>query len=613
MIICKSLLCYSDCAVQTLRAVRCGIPHHSAVLPREIPIHKRVKSSLYLSINFYSRFSRLNLSRLFSGFSLIGLFFIYGCATPVAPTGGPPDRTPPEIIGTTPEVGTTNFTGDEVRFDFSKFPDRASVRSNVTIEPSLGIQFDVSFSRKTAIVEFEEQLPENTTIIVVMGSDVSDTKNNNMNSSFSLAFSTGPVIDDGNVVARLRDADRGSVDAGERVFLFREPIDFTESANYVAQSDTSGAVDFSYLREGQYSAIWVDDINRDRGWNPERERAQPFHVESFFVEQEGEVDLGTIYIHRPDTTSPRLEGVGLLSNKQMRLRNTEEVFWDEESVFTVVDSLGESYTEAYPLYKDRNDPNIVFAQAEDPLVEENQFNVLQSGFRDRAGNPLRVVTDPFPGSAEPDTLTLRYQSDNTEGGLFPEQPLEINYSKFIDDDAVVDSLIVFEGETVIEDYEFVDVRRNKLMVFPDGDWAGGPRYRFGVWDPEFMERRTIEPEIWQQSELGSIEFNPADEDTTTPIRLTLTGEFNRMEIDTVFTGSIEISNLAPVSYHAKIFRDQSGNGRWDTGTIDPFSPPEPYFLRRDIPVREGFTSDVSVEFSGMPEETKELETIEPEN
>lgn len=535
-------------------------------------------------------------------------FWFGSCATPIAPSGGPPDTTPIEIESTSPEVGTTNFSGDEVRFNFSKFPDRSSVRQNVTIEPNIGIQYEVSFSRRTAIVEFTQDLPENTTILVKLGSDVSDTRRNNMGSSFDLAFSTGPVIDEGRIIARLRDADRGSVNAGERVFLYREPIDFSEQANYVAQSDTSGQIEFSYLREGTYSAIWVDDINRDRRWNSERERAQPFHNDTVEVIQGVEKDLGTIYIQRPDTLSPRLNGVGLLSEVRLRLRLSEEVVWRDDAELSIVDSLDNFYTSAYPLYKSVSEPTVLFAQSEAPLEENQQFNVRQSGFTDKAGNSMLIETDLFPGSSEPDTTQLRIISDNADGGLFPDEAFEIIYSKFIDDDAVTDSLIVFEGETLRAGYEFVEVDRNRLRILPDEEWQAGVRYQFGVWDPDFVERRTLQPEIWQRNQLGSIEFIPSDSDTIKQNRLKLTDENNKVDVDTVYTGSIVISNLPPVSYTAKIFRIGDDGNQWNPGSIVPFRAPDPYFLRREIPVREGFTSEVNVEFSGSP---SELQNIEP--
>ena len=526
---------------------------------------------------------------------------IGSCATPVAPTGGPPDNTPPEIVSTTPAVATTNFMGDEVRFKFSEFPDRNSVRENVTIEPNIGIQYEVDFRRKTAIIEFSDELPENTTILVKLGAEVADTRRNTLGGSFDLAFSTGPVIDEGRITARLRDADRGSVEAGERVFLFREPIDYTAQANYVAQSDTSGQIEFSYLREGTYSAIWVNDLNRDRRWNPEREGAQPFYSQSVDVVQKEERNLGTIYISSPDTVSPSLDGVGLLSEVRLRLRVSEELFWEDGAELSLVDSLGNDYATAYALYKDKTDPNILFSQSEQPLEESMLFSLEQTGFADEAGNPMLTDIDLFSGSAVTDTTRLRIVSDNAESGLFPEESFDIVYSKFINDSAVLDSLILFEGENAVAGYESAVVDRNRLRIFPPGDeWQSGVRYQFGVWDPDFMERRTLQPEIWQRNQLGSIDIIPADNDSTAETHLMLYDENNKVDIDTVFTGSVVIDDLPPVSYTAKIYRISEEGTAWNPGTIVPFQVPEPYFLRRDIPVREGFTSEVIVEFSGEP-------------
>ena len=545
-------------------------------------------------------------------YPLVLLFFMTlgGCATPISPSGGPPDRTPPDIIETFPEVGSTNFSGDEVRFEFSEFVDRNSVRQNVSIEPDIGIQYEVDFSRKTAIIEFQDELPENTTILVKLGSDVADTRRNTLGSSFDLAFSTGPVIDEGKISGRLRDADQSSVDAGERVFLYREPIDYTAPANYVAQSDTSGQIDFSYLREGTYSAIWVDDINRDRRWNPERERAQPFHSRTVDVIQGQQTNIGTIYIQRPDTVSPRLDGVGLLSDVRLRLRLSEEVVWDDGATFTILDSLNNEYTTAYPLYKDESDPNILFSQAEQPLEETQAFSIRQNGFADRVGNELRTTVDSFPGSSVSDTTQLRIIRDNADGGLFPDEPFIITYSTFIDDPAVIDSLIVFEGESASVGYDLAEVERNRLLIYPEDEWQAGVRYEFGIWDPDFVERRMLQPEIWQRNQLGNIDFIPSEDDTTTLNFLTLFDENRKVEIDTSFTGSIEITNLPPIQYTAQIYRDLNEGEAWDPGSVDPFRAPEPFFMRREIPVREGFTGEVSVEFSGAPADSISITPVD---
>ncbi|MEX0944193.1 MAG: Ig-like domain-containing protein, partial [Balneolaceae bacterium] len=153
------------------------------------------------------------------------LFILKSCATPMGPTGGEPDRSAPIVINTDPQQGSTNFSDREVSFTFDKYIDRNSFRQNVSIEPDLGIEFETSFRRKTATVRFASELPENTTVIVKVGTDVTDTNRNRLDSSYDLALSTGDVLDRGKITATAIDAETGRGESGQRIFLYREPFD----------------------------------------------------------------------------------------------------------------------------------------------------------------------------------------------------------------------------------------------------------------------------------------------------------------------------------------------------------------------------------------------------
>jgi hypothetical protein len=533
----------------------------------------------------------------------------------MGPTGGEPDRSGPVITGTSPQNGTTNFSGDEVRFDFNKFVDRNSFRQNVSIEPDLAIELDFSFRRKTAIVKFTNDLPENTTVVIKVGVDVTDTNRNKMGESYDLAISTGDVLDSGEVTAKILDANTGRGESGRRVFLYREPADFSSRANYVAQSDTSGTISFNYLSNGEYRAIWVEDLNRNRIWDPARESAQPFSENIFRVEQDSVRDLGTLYYSIPDTTAPVIEGVGLLSERRLRLRLSETVNWSNDSYFSVTDTLGNEQTRAFPLYLSETDQNVLFAQSDNALSEDNSYTLLPFGMSDNSGNELTIQVEPFSGSSEPDTTALRTVSHNSGSGLFPDEPLEITYSKFIDDDAVVDSLLVFEGDRMFDDWPSVETDRHILRINPVNDnWESGIRYEFRVWNPWESERERINPEFWQRNQLGGIELvieNSESEESSKRIRLR--DPDNSIAIDTTFTGNgpLLLDNLPPLEYIITIYEDLNENGRWNSGTVEPYSKPEPYLVRRNIPVREGFTSEVTLEFpaagttSGLERENDE--------
>lgn len=542
---------------------------------------------------------------------VVGLF-LYGCATPMAPTGGEPDRTGPQLVETSPVSGTVNFQGNEISFTFDKFIERNSFRQNISLEPDLGIELDVSFRRKTATVSFQSPLPENTTVALRVGGDVTDTNRNKMGNPVTVAISTGPELDDGIITATIIDALTGERTSGRRVFLYRDTADLSTRAIYTAETDTSGRVSFGFIGEGRYRAFWVNDVNRSRTWDREREPAQPFYVNYFEVGKKDSVHIGPLYVSAPDTIAPRLEGVGLLSERRLRLRFSEPVQTTNDSYFILADTLDNEITTAYPLYSSEEDPAILFAQSSDPLRESETYTLQVVGLQDEAGNNVRSDLSPFAGSSEPDTTRLITISHNTGSGLFPTDPVEVTYSKFIDDSAVLDSLRIIEGDRVMDDWEYAEIDRNILRIRPETTWSGGVQYQFRVWNPWEEERELIEPEIWQSNQLGSIELRIANADSTKLSYVTVRSNDESIRVDTTFTGSIEIDNLPPLTYSLTVFEDSNENGRWNIGTVDPYSAPEPYAVRRNIPVREGFTSEVDLEYPSESVSRQEQQAIEPD-
>ncbi|MEX2602159.1 MAG: Ig-like domain-containing protein [Balneolaceae bacterium] len=549
---------------------------------------------------------------LVCGLFLLLSGMVWSCATPRGPSGGEPDRTPPEITGTSPGNETVNFRGREIEFRFSKFMNRNSIQEALTIEPDLAVPYEIDWGRRSVTVRFEQELPENTTILLKLGTELQDFRNNNLSAPFDFALSTGPVIDDGTVIGRIIHAGSGERESGMRVYLYRDPVDFDSPANYVAQTDTGGVFRFSHLAEDSYTAIWMDDLNRNRIWEREREAVQPFRDSLFQLGREEVYDLGTIFVQRPDTTAPELRGVGLLTETRLRLRFNEEIYWEDDASITVLDTLGVPFTTAWPLYVPPEDLMVVLAQSDEPLPEDQRFTLEFEGMADSGGNSILSVVEPFAGSAQPDTVSLRIIGDNREPGLNPDQPLIVGYSRFIDDQNVTDSLRVVEGEEMNIGWPHAEIRRHRLYIYPDGEWLSGTSYQFLVWNPARQVLRPIEPRIWQRNQFGSIEITLADTNRTEPYRLRLFDEESNLFADTTFTGSVAVEQLPPLTYRVEIFRDSLLSGIWDSGSVIPFRVPEPYYIRPGIPVREGFSSELTVRFWEETEVEPEPEEESPE-
>ncbi|MFV1885102.1 MAG: Ig-like domain-containing protein [Balneola sp.] len=528
---------------------------------------------------------------------LVAATVFLSCATPIAPTGGPADKTGPKILETTPASGTTSFEGRKFEFQFSEFVNRSSIRNNITIEPDLGLEYTTKWKKKKLVIEFEDRLPDSTTIILTLGADITDTKRNKIGSPITLAVSTGDEIDEGTVSGRIRRADTGEAAEGVKVLLYRSPIDLTAKATYQAQTDTGGVFNFSYLREGRYQALYVDDRNRNKTWDQGSETAQPFSREIIEIEKAGTDTLDVLYIVQQDTLAPKLQGVGLFSSNRLRLRFNEDIIVSENASISILDSLKSPYSEAYPLYVSQKDPFVLFAQSELSLNQDGNFSLRSTGITDRSGNEAITSEIEFEGSAQEDTTFQRIIEHTTKNGLFPDRSVQVVYAAPISDQMLTDSIIVVEGEVSFDDWPSIRIDRNILFIDPqEATWIEGVDYQFLIWNPVTQRRQLLEPEIWDATELGELSISVVGADSLDRYSFSLINKNIGFSFDSVFFESIEIPSLAPVDYQLIVFKDENGNNRWDSGSIIPFKAPEPYYIQRRVNIRSSFTSEIFIEF-----------------
>lgn len=525
------------------------------------------------------------------------LLLLCACATPSSPGGGPPDEEGPEIIETEPETGTTNFDGRTIEFSFSEFIRRQSIREAILIEPDIGLGYSLDWGRKSVAIEFESELPDSTTIIVTVGTDLADTRGNKMTSPLRIAVSTGPEIDQGEISGKVLDAKTGKGSPGDRVFLYRVPVDLTQKADYLAGTDTSGTFHFSYLRQGDYKVIWVDDQNRSKIWERERERAQPFYRETVSLDKAGKDTLGTLYKAQSDTTKPEMQGVGLFSSRRIRLRFSENIALTDSTELVANDTLGPFYSTVTPLYIDPAEQYVLFAHSEKDLEAGRSYELAARNIKDLTGNLNAEMSMQFEGSSQQDTTLQRFIERKHPAGIFPDEPVEVVYAQPITEQTVLDSLIIVVGTKLFKGWENASADQNILRIAPSGTWQQAVNYEFRIWNPLSNQHKTFQPAIWQSVDLGGIRFSMADTPVKQKYNLVLNTAERGIITDTTFTGEIEIENLPPLTYQSIIFADLNGNGKWDPGQVEPYEAPEPYFIQNQIPVKGGFTGEVRVEMS----------------
>ncbi len=546
-----------------------------------------------ITMNYLSGLTKICLVML--------LFSLLSCATPLAPTGGPTDKEGPSIIRTVPQNLRTGVNSQRVEIEFSEYVNRNSLSSNLQIEPDIGIDYRLSWKKKTLFIDFESPLPDSTTLLITLGNKVSDTRNNAMGASEVIAFSTGDQIDKGGLIGKVLNAETGKGLEGKEVFLFPNTYDVQKKALYRTETDTGGTFRFNYVRETEYSIVHFEDRNRNKIWDSSLESAHAFNTRSVNV-QNGVIDtLASIYIMEADTVRPEVLGVGLLSSSRLRIRFSEALVNEFTGQITLEAGFTETEFSAVPLYTAPADPSIVLAQSSRPLVQDSTYELRVRGFEDFFGNAMEPFTQELIGSGAADTTIQRFIGVRPEGILGMRDSVELQYAAPIRNAAIIDSLQIVEGVVARDSWSKSIVKSNRLVLYPDLEWSDGVDYQFLAWNPRTKRRVLVPFSISGPSNWGAMELiriiSNSDSTTLEPVTFELYTLQGQLVKRGQFLERIRLDSLSATIYNLRLYSDFNANGRWDEGDWVPYSKPESLLIRKAVRIQPGFSATIRFSFN----------------
>lgn len=206
--------------------------------------------------------------RILNVLAILFVMLACGCASDRPPSGGPADSSPLRVKLSSPAPSGINVTTDRLQLTFNHyFTARQLVRA-LSFYPSPG-QFDVNVDGRKAEIRFLEPLENNRTYTLFIDKNLKDFRGRSFAEPFSMAFSTGPSINDGTIRGKVYNMDYSP--AGNALLLAygtgresRETGALLKIApDYIAQTDASGTFSFRNLAPGSYRIFAVNDRNRD--------------------------------------------------------------------------------------------------------------------------------------------------------------------------------------------------------------------------------------------------------------------------------------------------------------------------------------------------------------
>jgi hypothetical protein len=341
---------------------------------------------------------------------------LLSCAGQVAPGGGPVDTIPPTIIYTEPDTNSINIQTDNIVLEFSEYVDRRSVEESIFISPYVG-QLEFDWSGRELTITFSEKLKENTTYVLNVGTDVVDIRaRNRMANGFTLAFSTGEMIDKGMIKGRVFD------DKPEGVMMFAyalggikpDTLNPSETKpDYIMQTGKDGSFTFSNIRFDTYRIFAVRDEYRNLIYDKQVDQFGVTTRDITINETKPQAFDVWFRLSSEDTTKPFLTKVIPLTRTHLLLRFSEPI--DSASFRTasivVKDTLTQGPIEILLRSLERSDSTLAAILTATPLDSGKAYKLSLERVFDKIGNPIDSMNSSyvFVGAGTLDTLKPKFE------------------------------------------------------------------------------------------------------------------------------------------------------------------------------------------------------------
>jgi uncharacterized protein (DUF2141 family) len=554
----------------------------------------------------------------------------FSCASVAPPSGGPEDKLPPRISGTTLAPNAINQSVNlDLTLQFDEWIVQKPSSGAVAISPPISGKLRVEAKGEKLRIYSTEPLDSNTTYTLTVTNAIKDLQDNPLEKPFQILFSTGNFLDSlkVNFSVLLQDSlikkkkfpvvafypigkarsHKGYLEKFRDSTLSAEadtiPRIAKEIPQYIAQTDSLGNGVLQGMQAGLYLAVAFLDENNNQKLDATSEIAGiadfPFKLTE--AKTSDDLPLLRFSLGDLDTSSFSLDAVSQRGNKEIEFsfsRNTvlDSLFKQKNNCFLLSgkDTIfpSDSYIEFYS-------KNTVF------LVENLKNDTLYTARCLYARDSLGRQLDTAQGSAKfrfkkiPEkeitpTVISRTEPAKEASDVLPDLPIMLYYNHPVSADTLKFRLYV-NGDSVKTEVRQLDAAN--LEISADSVWGTDSKIKFvqvekdSVVDTLFKEKILTQFSTISKLKLASLkgEIPGGDAQTVVVLQEIISSgtktkplakqsrQFGRQwQANCDDSGAFEIKGLPEGIYKLLYFRDFNEDGRLTSGSIYPLAAGEPW-------------------------------------
>ncbi|OQX95833.1 hypothetical protein B6I21_03360 [candidate division KSB1 bacterium 4572_119] len=546
--------------------------------------------------------------------SLILLILVFACAKQMPPRGGPEDKTPPVIVNISPVPGATNVPTDtKIEITFSERMSSKTVEEAFFISPLPAEDIFFKWRNKKLRIEFSDTLKTNRTYVLTIGTKASDMRNNKLADSYSLAFSTGEKIDDGQISGTVYDpaGAEGTLVCAYQLINDIEPNPEEVFADYYTQCNQQGVYNLMYAAPGRYRLFAINDRDGDRKYTLGLDAVGVAGTEVLLSPENKSVSDICFQMSVEDTVLLFLKSAYSIDRSKIDIRFNEAVkkFNNDqpENYFRITaESDSSEFLEIINCYLDSRDLSVVHLITEDQ--SEIPYNIRVFNLFDRNGLGLDTTYDSivFDGSAMPDTIkpSIVFQSlSDSTSDIKPDSAFQVIFSEAMNKISFENNFVFTNqnNDTIAGNFQWKNP--TDVAFIPDSILSYKTGYQITIPVDSIKDSfgnslkdsiLSIYFETLSEDTLTSISGNIADEDTNGIGKIFLYAASNQNKYARIIDkpGSYLFDKIFPGIYTIYAFRDADSNGVYSYGKVQPYVPSERFVFYSDsIKVRSKWSSD----------------------
>ena len=586
----------------------------------------------------------------------------YSCANRgLGPQGGPKDETPPRLVGSTPALNATNFRGQTIVLEFDEFIQVKDVYKNVIISPPQRTAPIMKAMGRRFTIELTDTLQENTTYTIDFGNAIADNNEGNVLANFSFAFSTGNEIDTLVFTGTLVDAQTLNRVDGSLVGIHSNLSDtafITLPFARMTRTNATGNFTIRNVREGDYHIFALDDQNANFFFD---QLAEAIAFLDSIVQPSIPIKKKKIPVDttKTDSVSIKKDRLAMLkadsismSEQNSRLilfqflENFRKQFFvkaerREREKFTlffnapleeypIIEPLNFEFSTNYLLQSSVGKDTLTYWLLDTLVRQQDTLNfILHYPKTDSIGDLVptqdtlhlalrqesRIQNQPRKQNRrerEQETVKTDYLTFATNAsGVFEYY----NYPRFIFSNPIRE----FDVEKInffrqIQDtiwstipfnmYSLDSIRMNfELNV----DLKAGEKYKIELDSAAFTgifgnvtEKRTLNFNVRNLEEYATLIINVTPFDERIIIQL-LNGRDEVVTQEKADAEGTIFDFLTPDVYFVRLFFDENGNEKWDTGNFRERRQPEKvYYFNKKISLRANWEVEETWDYTSLP-------------